>query len=153
MGDSFVTRYILAMTTARANIEQVAVIPIRNGRIGLITSRSGKRWVVPKGCIEPDKTSGQVALLEAWEEAGWVGVLGQQPVGAYLYKKCGNTYHVTVFPMHVTRVANQWPELSRRRRCWVLPAKARALIEHRGLRDLIAATMTAKRTLILRIAG
>lgn len=143
------------MTAARHKIHQVAVIPIRAGRICLITSRSGKRWVVPKGCLEPDKTAGQVGLLEAWEEAGLVGVLGREAVGTYIYKKCGNTYHVTVFLMQVTRVTLNWPECSWRKRRWVQATKARALVEHRGLREIIQTLMprTAAQPFARKLVG
>src|ERR1700736_677932 len=86
------------------SIRQAAAIPIRGGQICLVTSRSGKRWVVPKGCIEPGQTAGETALQEAWEEAGLVGSLREQPVGSYQYEKCGIVCHVTVFLMHVTEV-------------------------------------------------
>src|SRR3954464_3154855 len=112
------------MTTSPDTIRQAAAIPLREGQVCLVTSRSGKRWVVPKGCLEPGKTAGQIALQEAWEEAGLVGVLHHEPVGRYLYTKWGNTYHVTVFLMHVTEVATAWPECLRRQRRWLFPAKA-----------------------------
>src|SRR6185295_6322277 len=80
-------------------VRQAGAIPIRNGRICLITSSNGKRWVIPKGLIEPNHTAGEAALQEAWEEAGLVGVLQQEPVGSYLYDKWCGTCHVTVFLM------------------------------------------------------
>ncbi len=125
------------MTTTRHSISQAAVIAVRAGRVCLVTSRSGKRWVIPKGCLEPGQTAGQVALQEAWEEAGLVGMLHPEPVGSYLYRKSGKTYHVIVFAMQVTNVAEEWPETSQRRRCWLPLAKARGRVEHPGLRMLI----------------
>src|SRR5271166_7165657 len=91
-------------------IRQSAAIPLRDGQICLVTSRSGKRWVIPKGCLEPGMTAGEIALQEAWEEAGLSGVLQNEPVGSYIYEKAGATYHVTVFLMHVTDAADDWPE-------------------------------------------
>src|SRR5438552_861734 len=85
------------MGTKARRILQAGAIPIRNSEICLITSSSGKRWVIPKGCLEPGKTVGDIALQEAWEEAGLRGTLRPQPVGSYLYKKYGDNYHVTVF--------------------------------------------------------
>ena len=127
------------MATARNSIHQAAAIPIRAGRVCLVTSRSRKRWVVPKGCIEPGKTAGQIALLEAWEEAGLVGRLFHEPVGSYVYRKDGKTFHVTVFLMHVTKAADDWPEAPERRRCWLPPAQARSRIDEPGLRALLRA--------------
>ncbi len=125
------------MATTRHFISQAAVIAVRAGRVCLVTSRSGKRWVIPKGCLEPGQTAGQIALQEAWEEAGLVGTLHPEPVGSYLYRKAGKTYHVIVFAMQVTNVAEEWPETSQRRRCWLPLAKARGRVEHPGLRTLI----------------
>jgi hypothetical protein len=80
----------------------------------------------------------QIALQEAWEEGGLVGVLFKDPVGSYLYEKSGRTYHVTVFLMHVTGAASQWPEGTLRLRSWIHPAEAVHYIEHSGLRNLIS---------------
>jgi 8-oxo-dGTP pyrophosphatase MutT (NUDIX family) len=102
-----------------------------------VTSRSGKRLVVPKGCIEPGKTAGEIALLEAWEEAGLVGVLQAEPVGSYLYDKGLNTYHVLVYLMQVTQVANEWPERDQRDRLWMSYSQALVRVEEFGLRELI----------------
>jgi 8-oxo-dGTP pyrophosphatase MutT (NUDIX family) len=60
-------------------IRQAAVIPVRSGRVCLVSSSGGKRWVVPKGHIEPGQAAGETALLEAWEEAGLLGALHREP--------------------------------------------------------------------------
>jgi 8-oxo-dGTP pyrophosphatase MutT (NUDIX family) len=118
-------------------IYQAAAIPIKAGHFCLVTSSSGKRWVIPKGCFEPGKTAGEIALQEAWEEAGLTGILNPDPVGSYFYEKWGNTCHVTVFLMQVTDVAEEWPERSLRQRRWLRPEEALQRIEDRGLRDLL----------------
>jgi 8-oxo-dGTP pyrophosphatase MutT (NUDIX family) len=105
----------------------------------LVTSSSGKRWVVPKGCMELGKTAGEVALQEAWEEAGLVGVLHPEPVGSYLYEKYGNEYFVTVFLLQVTDAAEDWPERGLRERAWLTPAEALARLDDPGLRELVRA--------------
>src|SRR3954452_2069512 len=91
-------------------VKQAAAIALWNGRVCLVSSRSGKRWVIPKGCLEPGKSAGEIALQEAWEEAGLVGSLQSEPVGTYLYEKDDRTCHVLVFLMQVTRAAETWPE-------------------------------------------
>ena len=110
------------MPTSGESIRQAAAIPLRKGRICLITSRNGKRWVIPKGWIEPGQTAGETALQEAWEEAGLLGALDREPIGSYLYEKEGQTYHVIVFVMRVTQVTQDWQERSFRERAWVSPA-------------------------------
>jgi 8-oxo-dGTP pyrophosphatase MutT (NUDIX family) len=84
-------------------IHQAAAIPVKNGRVCLVTSSGGSRWVIPKGHLEPGKSAGEIALQEAWEEAGLVGYFPKEPVGSYLYEKFGNLYHVTVFALQVGR--------------------------------------------------
>ncbi|MCI0458784.1 MAG: NUDIX hydrolase [Gemmataceae bacterium] len=122
-------------------IRQAAAIPVRDGALCLVTSSNGKRWVVPKGIIDPGHTAGECALLEAWEEAGLVGVLGREPVGSYLYEKWGGTCHVTVFVMQVTEAADEWPERGQRQRRWVSFAEAHRWIDDRGLREVVCSAV------------
>src|SRR5437764_15025102 len=96
-------------------VEQAAAIALWKGRVCLVTSRSGKRWVVPKGCLESGKTADEIVLQEAWEEAGLVGEV-REPVGSYSYKKAGKRHAVTVFVMEVKKVVGKWPERERRSR-------------------------------------
>ena len=118
-------------------VRQAAAIPIRHGKICLITSSNGKRWIIPKGLIEQGQTAGEAALQESWEEAGLVGALQQEPVGSYLYEKLGRTYHVIVFAMSVTDVATNWPERHLRQRSWVTPEGLLERIDDPGLTDLL----------------
>jgi 8-oxo-dGTP pyrophosphatase MutT (NUDIX family) len=125
------------MSIASSTLHQAAAIPIKLGQVCVVSSRNGKRWVIPKGCLEPGKTASEIALQEAWEEAGLVGVLQPDPVGSYLYDKAGITCHVLVFLLNVTQVCDQWPEDSFRERHWLTPGQAVARIEDRGLREII----------------
>ncbi len=118
-------------------IRQAAAIPVHEGRICLISSRGGRRWIIPKGCLEPGKTSGEIALQEAWEEAGLAGVLLPEPVGSYLYEKAGFVCHVTVFVMEVTEVTQEWPEREWRQRVWLSHGQAVGRIEEAGLREIL----------------
>ena len=49
----------------------------RKGKLSvlMITSRKTKRWILPKGWLEEDKTEAEVALMEAWEEAGVIALI------------------------------------------------------------------------------
>jgi len=134
------------MTITPATLLQAAAIPVRLGQVCLISSRNGKRWVIPKGCLEPGKTASEVALQEAWEEAGLVGVLQSDPIGSYLYDKSGITCHVVVYVLHVTQIGEAFPEDSFRERVWVSPAQAVTRIEDRGLRELIRGAITPRPT-------
>jgi len=125
------------MSIPNGVLRQAAALPIKDGLVCLVTSRNGKRWVAPKGCMEPGKTAGEIALQEAWEEAGLVGVLEPDPVGTYFYEKDGFTCHVIVFVMQVTDEAATWPEQSFRERRWLSVAKAADRVADPGLRAII----------------
>ena len=125
------------MAAARRCQRQAAAIPVRSGRVCLVLSSGGKQWVVPKGCIETGQSAGETALQEAWEEAGLVGVLGEKPVGSYVYLKYGKSHHVTVFLLHVKHAASGYPERHRRQREWLGIKDAESRIRNRGLRILV----------------
>jgi 8-oxo-dGTP pyrophosphatase MutT (NUDIX family) len=127
------------MSISTTLLRQAGLIPILNGRVCVVTSRSGKRWVIPKGCMEPGMTAGEVALQEAWEEAGLVGTLSPEPVGSYLYEKAGLTCHVIVFLLNVTSAAEQWPEQLFRERSWLTFNQAASRLDDPGLQDILRA--------------
>jgi 8-oxo-dGTP pyrophosphatase MutT (NUDIX family) len=110
---------------------------MRDDRVCLVTSSSGRRWVVPKGQIDPGHTAGEAALVEAWEEAGLVGALDPEPLGTYAYEKLDREHHVLVFRMLVTEVRDEWPERNLRAREWVTLYDALDRIEEPGLRELL----------------
>lgn len=118
-------------------VRQAAVIPVRDGRVCLVTSSSGRRWVVPKGQIDPGHTPGEAALVEAWEEAGLVGALDPEPLGSYAYEKLGRELFVLVYRMTVTEARDEWPERGLRTRVWLPLDEALDRIEEPGLRDLM----------------
>jgi 8-oxo-dGTP pyrophosphatase MutT (NUDIX family) len=126
-------------------VRQAAVLAYRSGRVCLVLSGGGKRWVLPKGHIERRQTAGEAALQEAWEEAGLVGSLAREPLGTYLYEKCDQTFHVTVFRMQVTQVAREWPERQRRVRRWVRPSRILHHVDEAGLCHLLQALAARRR--------
>ena len=118
---------------------------MRNGRICLITSSSGKHWLVPKGRLEHGLKLRETARQEAWEEAGLIGQISPRPVGAYEYRKLGHIYRVVIFWMKVTHVQSRWPECKRRRRRWLIPEKALPQISHTPLRKLVGVACHRRR--------
>ena len=113
------------MTTKLANLpdwiyRQSAVLPYRREaddvQVLLVTSRKGKRWVLPKGIVEPGLTAAESAAKEAREEAGVQGTVTKDSLGKYRYKKWGGTCRVEVYPMEVTGEVNDWPESETRKR-------------------------------------
>jgi 8-oxo-dGTP pyrophosphatase MutT (NUDIX family) len=121
----------------RRLIAQAAAIPMDAGRICVVNSSSGRGWVIPKGRIEPNDSARETALKEAWEEAGLVGVLHANPTGTYEYEKNGARYHVQVFLMDVTEIADAWPEDHRRTRQWIDPDQIEQFILVPGMRRVV----------------
>ena len=121
---------------------QSAVIPYRRRLLSrrlevcLITNRSGTRWIVPKGVVEPDMSPAQSAAKEAWEEAGLRGEVQNAELGRYRYRKWGGECEVSVYPMRVTQTLRNWPE-SHRQRCWLSVEQAVARIGQEPLRALL----------------
>ena len=120
---------------------QLAVIPYRFGADGLevllITSRKRKRWVLPKGVVEPGMTPADSAEKEAFEEAGIEGRVDDRPLGSYQYRKWGGTCTVEVFAMRVTGESDDWPEAEIRTRAWTPPAEASGRVDEAELKELI----------------
>jgi len=109
-------------------VEQSGVIPYRimDGKmeVMLITSSGSKRWVIPKGLIEPNMTPEDSAAKEAWEEAGVLGQVFPDLMGTYEYYKSGSVWQVDVFLLQVETVVENWPEAYKRKRQWVSIPKA-----------------------------
>lgn len=106
-------------------------------KVVLITSRKRRRWIIPKGEIEPDLTAWDSAAKEAWEEAGLEGVISTEPLGTYEHQKWGSTCTVQVFPLAVTQLHHQWLEDHKRQRRVVSVARAHKLIEMKSLRKIL----------------
>ena len=129
-----------------ATVRQAAAIPVRGDQVCLVTSRSGRRWVIPKGQIDPGHSAAEAALVEAWEEAGLLGALDGEAVGTYIYEKYGLHHHVTVFVLRVTDQRADWPERSERLRQWLTPEEAADRVEDAGLRELLLAVLKVDRS-------
>lgn len=89
----------------------------------MITSRNSGRWVLPKGHIEEGQTPRDAVSVEAYEEAGLRGDVGETEIGFYVYKKSDrpdvSKFKVAVYPMKVTNIEEDWPEKKKRRRKWM----------------------------------
>ncbi len=121
---------------------QSAVIPFRRHGGGLeilmITSRKKKRWVLPKGIVEPELSAWDSAAKEALEEAGIEGAVSRESCGTYRYPKWGGTCTVAVFTMRVETVHETWLESFRERR-WVSLDEAVARVREEGLKQILRA--------------
>jgi 8-oxo-dGTP pyrophosphatase MutT (NUDIX family) len=111
----------------------------------MVTSRSGRRWVFPKGRIEAHQTPAEAARAEAWEEGGLVGEIDGEAIGGYKYLKYGRNHSVTVFVLRFQRQLDEWPEKGQRSGEWVTVEAAVARVEEPGLRKLLRAAAVAGR--------
>ena len=120
---------------------QSGVIPYRLRQGGvevlLITSRGQRRWVIPKGIVEPGWSPVDSAAREAWEEAGLRGRLRPQAAGTFAYPKWGGECRVEVFLLQVEREDEDWPEAALRRRQWLSVEEAAGRVDEPQLRRLL----------------
>jgi 8-oxo-dGTP pyrophosphatase MutT (NUDIX family) len=128
--------------------EQYGAILIRrndDGTVGvlLITSRETHRWVIPKGWPMRKRKPSEVAVIEAYEEAGVRGhIIGRRRLGHYHYRKmlpsgAEANLKVLVYPMAVDEQLDDWPERPERRTRWFSPPEAAALVAESGLARMI----------------
>ena len=108
----------------------------------MVTSRDRGRWVMPKGWLMDGKKPWRAAEIEALEEAGAVGSIGSDPIGAYTYDKhLGDgsrpTIQVTVYPLMVEHLKKRWKECGERERRWFSFKSAAKRVREPELRAIL----------------
>ncbi|WP_444463751.1 NUDIX hydrolase [Rhodobacter capsulatus] len=108
----------------------------------LVSSLDTKRCIVPKGWPMRGRTLAEAALREAWEEAGVLGHVQADPVGAFHYDKRRKTglvqrCKVLCFVVDVTGLDADFPERGRRDRHWLSPKAAAKCVKERELKALL----------------
>lgn len=120
----------------------------------ILTSRTRRRWIIPKGWPIKGLKPAKSAAREAFEEAGVRGAVSGKPIGRFTYDKQIDedgrlvACEVTVFPLAVKRQLKVWPEIEQRETRWVAVGEAAALTDEDELRPLLeafSAKMDAKR--------
>ena len=112
-------------------------------RIMLVTSRSRRDWIIPKGWPIPRLSPAETAAREAYEEAGLIGtIMSEEPVGYYRYAKQGAAWRrmlceVAVFLFAVDRQLAKWPEKAERETRWFTPEQAAARVASGSLADVV----------------
>jgi len=113
--------------------KQSAVIPYFKidgvTQVILVTSSSGKKWVIPKGVIERFMSPEDSAAKEALEEAGVIGHVSSEIITEYEYKKWGGTCHVKVYLLEVSEILDVWDEMKKRERKLVEITNAISLVK------------------------
>ena len=120
---------------------QSSVVPYRildtRTEIMMITSIRRRRWIIPKGAVEPNMTPQDSAAKEAFEEAGIEGTVAQTPIGRYHYKKWSSTCRCDVYAMKVEVIHNQWQEQDERDRQWIDAKDVISKVRHKQLKVII----------------
>ena len=121
--------------------EQSGVVPFRitDGEIEIlfITSRRRKRWILPKGFVEPGMSPVESAAKEALEEAGVIGTIYDMLIGEYTYHKWGNICHMQVFPLKVKKIFDEWEESGIRKRKWISIEEAVTVPSGKKVKEII----------------
>ena len=102
----------------------------------LITSRSRRRWILPKGNPMNGKSLAEAAAEEAYEEAGVRGTIAEEEIGRYEHGVRGKK-EVRVFPLRVEDMLDEYPEASERQRQWFSLEEARLRVWEPGLKELL----------------
>jgi len=107
---------------------------IKKGKmyIMLITNKSGKLWILPKGQPEADLKDEQVAELETIEEAGVKGKVLHKSFHSDFKREAGGL--LVVYPIYIDKILDEWAESSIRKRRLVDVKEALKIVtrkEHR----------------------
>ncbi len=102
---------------------------IKKGKlyIMIVSSTSGKSWILPKGHPEDDLKNSQVASLESYEEAGIKGIIFDKKLGKE-FKQKKEGLNLLIYPLLITKVLSKWKEESIRKRQLVTIDKALDLV-------------------------
>ncbi|MCT4579707.1 NUDIX hydrolase [Donghicola sp.] len=138
--------YVLPMMQRPSQL-QTAALCYREAegekQVLLITSRGTGRWVIPKGWTMRGLNAGQAAVVEAWEEAGVrPHAEPDEPLGSFNYKKIKGSglpvdVEVLVYPVRVTKLEDDFPEATQRKRAWVRPRDAANMVDEPGLQEIL----------------
>ncbi|MDF1717228.1 MAG: NUDIX hydrolase [Antarcticimicrobium sp.] len=147
----------IKLILSRPKAVQFAALCYRPGADGapevlLVTSSRG-RWIAPKGWPITGLEGWQIAQQEAWEEAGvQESTAWRDPLTSYdciklhgsgLERNCT----IWVYPIEVTRMCDDFPEVDRRERVWLPISEAIQRAGEPGLREALqqfAEKMTAR---------
>ncbi|EDY82088.1 hydrolase, NUDIX family, putative [Verrucomicrobiia bacterium DG1235] len=106
---------------------QIGVFAItKKQKVVLITSRTGARWIFPKGQPEKGRRMEKIAAEEAFEEAGIRGTIKSRP---HSFKVTyGRTQKLFLYYMRVEDALDIWPESKERKRVIVSIDEAEKLL-------------------------
>lgn len=125
---------------------QIAAMPIRHRADGtreilLVTSRTTRRWIVPKGWPMKGVKDRDAAAREAYEEAGVTGRISQKPTARYIYWKRLKDHftlcEVKLYLLDVQHQLENWAEKKQRQSGWFSLRDAADLVDEPHLASAI----------------
>lgn len=139
--------YLAPLLTRPAHV-QIAALCYRMVNDGpevlLITSRTTRRWIIPKGWPMRGTDGAGTALEEAWEEAGvkHPGTPARR-IGRYRYKKIVDgglpvPTDVHVYAIEVSELADSFPEMAERERKWMDHNEAAQFVQEPQLKAILS---------------
>jgi len=117
----------------------------------MVTSRRTRRWIIPKGWPMKRTKPAVAAAREAYEEAGVLGTVSADSIGAFIYEKFLDekrgslTCAVRVFPLMVIKQLSTWPESHQRKIRWFTSEEFDHSQDNEGLRELVDLFATGRR--------
>lgn len=133
---------------------QVAALPYRQDEsaglsILLVTSRTRRRWIIPKGKVPPGMLPSRAAEREAFEEAGVLGRIAKAPLASYRQESAhalpGDSFVVQAFALEVTDELPVWQEMRQRERRWFSLADAIKTVRDSEIRRALRLFAQAQR--------
>lgn len=130
---------------------QIAAMPVRRRDDGtievlLVTSRTTRRWIIPKGWPMKGRRDFKAASIEAHEEAGLKGRMLRHSIGDYTYWRRTRVdfrlTRVAVYLMRVDRELKRWKEKGQRQQGWLPASDAALIVQEPELSSLILSLAT-----------
>ncbi|OUS20405.1 NUDIX hydrolase [Litorivita pollutaquae] len=141
-------REVVSPIWKRPKDEQVAALCYREDEAGdtkvlLVTSRTNKRWILPKGWPIDGLEYSQAAMQEAWEEAGVKKATAESEVFATFKTKkvlaggLPTPIQMKVYKVAVAKTKSDYPEAAERERKWVSPETAAEMVDDPRLSSIL----------------
>ncbi|MEP2706103.1 MAG: NUDIX hydrolase [Roseibium sp.] len=121
---------------------QIAALCVRERagvrQVLMVTSKSARRWILPKGWPIMTRRAHRTASIEAFEEAGIIGKARKKPIGSFQSFKGVEAgfrlrTRVLVYRVDVTETTKEFPESGKRDVRWVSVPAAIKLADEPGL--------------------
>jgi len=113
--------------------KEIGVIPYieknNSFRFIIVTSRRHpKRWIFPKGQVEPEMEDREAAINEAFEEAGVIGTIRGKAIRVQVRRK-DSLITYKLYPFRISKLCRKWPERKVRKRSFAKAEKAANMLE------------------------